>query len=156
MSKRGQRRGRAIAQQRREEKERASEPASGINRRTRDDRFSMYHYTTAAGLIGIIESNVIWATHACFLNDTEECRLLRNLLSPQIKAEFEVVIPELTARGAFKPEIVRQLTGDAMSTESEKVISAITNAIDRSSPIYIVSFCMHGVGTPESEHGLLS
>jgi len=32
----------------------------------------LYHYTTQNGLLGIIESNSIWATHAGYLNDASE------------------------------------------------------------------------------------
>ncbi len=124
--------------------------------RTRDDRISLFHYTTAAGLIGIVENDVIWATHASFLNDTQECKLLTRLLSPQIHEEFKSLVPKLTACGAFRPDIMQQMGSDGLNTESDKVISAITNAVETSSPIYVASFCMHAVGSPESDHGLLS
>ena len=32
----------------------------------------LYHYTTQAGLLGIIQSKQIWATSVLFLNDTTE------------------------------------------------------------------------------------
>ncbi len=32
----------------------------------------LFHYTTSAGLAGIISSDCLWATHAAFLNDAEE------------------------------------------------------------------------------------
>lgn len=32
----------------------------------------LYHYTTAAGLHGILESHTLWATHAAHLNDSQE------------------------------------------------------------------------------------
>ena len=35
----------------------------------------LYHYTTQAGLIGILESKSIWATHGLYLNDASELRL---------------------------------------------------------------------------------
>lgn len=34
--------------------------------------YTLYHYTDQAGLLGIIESKTIWATHTQFLNDTKE------------------------------------------------------------------------------------
>jgi hypothetical protein len=152
LSKPGTRRGKAITRQRRDEAVAPSVPTG----RTRDERFSMFHYTTASGLIGIIESKTLWATHANFLNDTAECQLLSALLTPQIKKEFEEIIPKLMERGAFKPEIIQSLGGNALTTESEKVTTAILRAIERVSPIHITSFCMHEVGSPECQHGLLS
>jgi hypothetical protein len=35
----------------------------------------LYHYTTQAGLIGVLESKSIWATHMLHLNDSSEVRL---------------------------------------------------------------------------------
>lgn len=32
----------------------------------------LMHYTTADGLMGIVTSKTLWATHARFLNDSEE------------------------------------------------------------------------------------
>jgi hypothetical protein len=37
----------------------------------------LYHYTDAAGLIGIVERQVLWATDAEFLNDAQELRFGR-------------------------------------------------------------------------------
>jgi hypothetical protein len=41
---------------------------------SREPTCTLYHYTTQAGLLGIIEKNEIWATHTQFLNDTKEYR----------------------------------------------------------------------------------
>jgi hypothetical protein len=35
----------------------------------------LYHYTTQAGLLGVLESKSIWATHMLHLNDSSEVRL---------------------------------------------------------------------------------
>ena len=32
----------------------------------------LYHYTTASGLVGILQSNRLWATSAIFMNDVNE------------------------------------------------------------------------------------
>jgi hypothetical protein len=34
----------------------------------------LFHYTSAKGLYGILESGALWATHFRFLNDAQECR----------------------------------------------------------------------------------
>jgi hypothetical protein len=39
---------------------------------------TIYHYTSAAGLRGIIENHEIWLTNTAFVNDTTECKALRN------------------------------------------------------------------------------
>lgn len=41
---------------------------------SREPTGTLYHYTTQAGLLGIIETKEIWATHTQFLNDTKEYR----------------------------------------------------------------------------------
>lgn len=37
----------------------------------------IYHYTSAEGLMGIIENNEIWLTNTAFVNDTSECKALK-------------------------------------------------------------------------------
>lgn len=51
---------------------------------------------------------------------------------------------------------MQSLSDDVMRTEAEKVTAILLKTIERVSPIYITSFCMHEVGSPNSEHGLLS
>lgn len=46
----------------------------------------LYHYTTFAGLTGILASNRIWATNARYLNDTTEARQLWIVLERRLKA----------------------------------------------------------------------
>jgi hypothetical protein len=48
----------------------SSSPGTAID----DDQLpdDLYHYTTAAGLHGILESNTLWGTHAAYLNDSQE------------------------------------------------------------------------------------
>jgi hypothetical protein len=52
-----------------------------------DTHPELFHYTTAAGLSGILESNSLWATHSSFVNDAEEIlgfydRILPAILRP--------------------------------------------------------------------------
>lgn len=42
---------------------------------------TLYHYTTAPGLLGILRSESIWATNARYLNDTSELVYGRGLVS---------------------------------------------------------------------------
>lgn len=134
----------------------AASASEAVTNRSSYPEGSLFHYTTAAGLIGILGTQELWATHAGFLNDTAECRLLTALLAPQVAKEFEDVIPRLISAGAFKSEIKDAIRGDALHTEAEKVSAVAVKAIERVSPIYVTSFCMHAKGSPESEHGLLS
>jgi len=44
----------------------------------------LYHYTTAAGLIGIVGSQRLWATNARFLNDPSEIRYALRVISDTV------------------------------------------------------------------------
>jgi hypothetical protein len=54
---------------------------------------TLYHYTTAQGLLGIMESNKLWATNVRFLNDPSEidyaiCIIRESLGSAPLPANF--------------------------------------------------------------------
>ncbi|SPO67883.1 DUF2971 domain-containing protein [Pseudomonas sp. JV241A] len=38
-----------------------------------DDAQILFHYTSQAGLLGVLRSNGVWASHTGFLNDASEC-----------------------------------------------------------------------------------
>jgi hypothetical protein len=42
---------------------------------------TLYHYTDHAGLVGIVKSGTLWATHIRHLNDESDVRYSRNLLA---------------------------------------------------------------------------
>lgn len=46
----------------------------------REPDFTLYHYTTMEGLLGIIESKSIWATEIHYLNDSNEYNFASELL----------------------------------------------------------------------------
>src|ERR1700684_413334 len=48
----------------------------------------LYHYTDAAGVLGIIERRELWASNAAFLNDSTELIYVRGVLQ-EVLAEFE-------------------------------------------------------------------
>ena len=51
----------------------------------------LYHYTNQKGLLGILDSKSIWATHSHFLNDFSEhqiiCNALREIVQQELKNE---------------------------------------------------------------------
>ncbi len=53
----------------------------------------LYHYTTYLGLEGILNSNILWATHYQHLNDSEELlhakKIIVDLIFPKIKGIIE-------------------------------------------------------------------
>jgi hypothetical protein len=48
----------------------------------------LHHYTTIAGLIGIIQSGTVWATDIRFLNDSTELQYARDILLQRIEEEI--------------------------------------------------------------------
>jgi hypothetical protein len=73
----------------------------------------LYHYTTQAGLIGILEHGKLWATHIRYLNDAREYVLAHHLVvrelrrraaetsSPELR-EFLVLCEESVSRSSFR------------------------------------------------------
>lgn len=49
----------------------------------------LYHYTTQAGLLGIIRSKEIWLTHTQYLNDTREYRNAVEILRSEIQHRLD-------------------------------------------------------------------
>src|SRR5678816_1780308 len=65
----------------------------GITQRRIDDTDRpvpprLYHYTTPAGLLGIVENNKLWATHINYLNDATELGYARALVEAAL-ARYE-------------------------------------------------------------------
>ena len=117
---------------------------------------SLFHYTSAEGLLGIVRTNSIFATHYSFLNDATECSLILDVLTPRIEVELKDVIPKLVQRGLFKPSILKDLRSEFYRGEAEKMLQAIVVATKKLSPFFISSFCIHQPHEDAYQHGLLS
>ena len=72
---------------------------------------SLFHYTNAAGLDGILKSQTLWATHAEHLNDSQELKAARPLLMSVADAAIRKVYEEAEFEGKFLPEKVSELGG---------------------------------------------
>lgn len=67
---------------------------------------TLYHYTTAAGIIGIVRDSEIWATHTQYLNDRREyvhaVELVRTEIAGRLSAETDLnvkaVLEEMAAQ----------------------------------------------------------
>jgi hypothetical protein len=117
---------------------------------------SLFHYTNAAGLVGIIKTQTLFATHANFLNDSTECRILRDILKPRLTREMEEIVPQLIKRKRLLPALYKEYGENIHAMQADKVLDAIITAIERIAPFYIASFCLHSKNEPEYENGLLS
>jgi hypothetical protein len=60
---------------------------------------TLYHYTTQAGLIGVIRDTEIWATHTQYLNDRREyvhaIGLVRDAIGDRLKSAANTVVKEV-------------------------------------------------------------
>jgi hypothetical protein len=117
----------------------------------------LYHYTTAAGLCGIVKDQQLWATHMAYLNDAEErigffSRRLPALLEEPIRSAFEQL-----AKDAQNARLIDERGGIEHATESE--VAMLTELLRQHTvefdDAYITAFC----GPPpnqEPHDGLLS
>ena len=57
----------------------------------------LYHYTTQDGLIGIFDSNLLWASKIHYLNDSTEFELALTLAKDVLTEKLETKPEELVA-----------------------------------------------------------
>jgi hypothetical protein len=117
---------------------------------------SLFHYTTADGVIGIVQNQCLFATHADFLNDSTECRAILAVLLPRLEAQLRDAVPKLIERGLIHPSIIAEYGDTLYRQEAEKMLQAMVQAANNTAPFFICSFCIHAAGTQTYEHGLLS
>ncbi len=99
----------------------------------------LFHYTTAAGLKGILESGTIWATDAEFLNDALELRFGRDTLREQL-LDLSERLAESSAVGS--PEEARAETLASAAGQLEPG-SSIHDS-QRSHSVYVACLCEDG------------
>ena len=63
------------------------------------DMSAIFHYTDSNGLLGILSSNSLFATHYKYLNDLTEGAAIRDLILPIIEDEIAEITPKLVVRG---------------------------------------------------------
>ena len=115
---------------------------------------SLFHYTNSNGLIGILKSNSLWATHSNFTNDSSECQIMSAVLKPQLIEETASLIPKLVAKGLLKASVLE--VTDIVEKQCQAALNALTKAQRNIAPVYICSFCLHSEDEPAYNDGLLS
>jgi hypothetical protein len=121
-----------------------------------DNRRSLFHYTSGDGLVGILKTNCLFASHSDYMNDSTECQVIRELLTPVIEKEIELTTGALVRRGLLKKEVYNSYGGAYAIGEANNVLGVLFKAINRLAPFFITSFCMHAKGTVDFDNGLLS
>jgi hypothetical protein len=84
----------------------------------------VYHYTTAAGLKGIIENRCIWATNINFLNDISEYHHGVEIVREEIK-EYEVEPEKLLAANVEPTSLTRWMAKSIVTGNIERQLAEI-------------------------------
>jgi hypothetical protein len=116
----------------------------------------LYHYTTWAGLLGILNNKTLWATHYKFLSDYSEIVLIRDKLIswilPHVREQYKTLIHQ-------SPHIQRKINqqgglDQVIQYDTEVFVDAQYRAIGHD--IYILSFCGQHENPRINSNGLLS
>jgi hypothetical protein len=117
---------------------------------------SLFHYTNSEGLLGILGSGALFASHYSFLNDTSEGNVFREVLLPLLERETRAFVPKLIEEGIIKPELLAAHGDNYYKDEVGRMFNSMAAATDNVAPYFITSFCMHDEGTDHHANGLLS
>lgn len=116
----------------------------------------LYHYTTWDGLLGILQTQTLWATHYKFLNDYSELVLFRDKLislnHPCVLESYETLIEQ-------SPDIRQRINHEGGLTQFvQHDAEAVADALYRATgdEIYILSFCGQHKNPNVNSNGLLS
>jgi hypothetical protein len=69
----------------------------------------IFHYTSKAGLLGILKEKAIWATNVLYLNDSAEFRYTLDLVEKRLKEQE--TDPDLKVFNHFRENVVGWLRG---------------------------------------------
>jgi hypothetical protein len=73
----------------------------------------VYHYTDAAGLLGIISSGTLWATDIEFLNDAQELTYARATVLDELRARAdEIAPPDTGSEDGLRADVLRSIAGE--------------------------------------------
>lgn len=132
------------------------------------DRHSeLFHYTDKKGLLGILESQTLWATHFEHLNDKSELQLMRDVLADRIFPIVKETIFKRFRESGFKQKRKMSKLGGPIAIARKEAIGladSFYNVGFADMPSgsalavpYITSFCAHTDDQEyEQQNGLLS
>lgn len=116
----------------------------------------LYHYTTWEGLVGILRSKTLWATHCRFLNDYSEITLFRDklvsLLIPHVREVYE---EKLRRTSHIQPRLSQE-GGLDQSVQHDTELLVDTQYRATGDEIYIFSLCGQHGDSYLDRNGLLS
>jgi len=127
----------------------------------------LFHYTSRQGLVGILASQKIWATHYKFLNDSSELQVMRVELAERLFPFLQKILVERHLGSGLKEKTKMRKAGGPRAiarVEAERVAASYYSTMFEDSPFgravavpYITSFCAHTLDQKyEQKNGLLS
>jgi hypothetical protein len=117
---------------------------------------SVFHCTDAAGVIGILENETLFATDYRYLNDFREGQVIKELVLPIFEEEVAAITPKLIEKKWLKKEFYDEHGIAAHRLQAESMFNALNRATDNINPFFVVSFCEHNENGPAYKHGVLS
>jgi len=81
----------------------------------------LMHYTTAGGLMGIVASGCLWATHAAFLNDAQE---IIHFFDARLPSIADDAVQAYVDKLAERPDIAQRMSDDGGAEAISKAESA--------------------------------
>ena len=117
---------------------------------------SVFHYTGASGLLGILETDSLFATDYRYLNDSSEGQVVKELLLPIFEAEIAEITPKLIQKGWLNKGFYDDYGAGGHRLQAEAMCKSLSKATDNVSPFFVLSFCRHEEGSSAFKHGLLS
>jgi len=116
----------------------------------------LYHYTTWEGLLGILQTQTLWATHYRFLNDSSELVLFRNKLIDFVTPIYEKGYRVLIERDKDVKGKIDQEGGLDQCVRHDATVFVDGAYKATGAEVYIVSFCGEDKNNYVNSNGLLS
>jgi hypothetical protein len=123
----------------------------------------LHHYTTFDGLMGIHQTQTLWATHYAHLNDFAESKTLREPLIAALRERFTPIISEAEKNDVRIAHAIAAMKGSSIGGIATDLARDLVNSLyavgfSGNIPLepYITSFCSHATQEYERENGLLS
>lgn len=116
----------------------------------------IYHYTTWDGLLGILKSQSLWATHCKFLNNYSEIIFFKDILVSFITSSlYNLYEKKINSDGELKQK-VNNAGGInfVVQHDTEAFVNQLYRVIGEE--IYVLSFCGHHKDDNINNNGILS
>jgi len=116
----------------------------------------LYHYTNWEGLLGILQTQTLWATHGRFLNDYSELVLIRDKLIDSVVPIVEKAYRVLIEQRKDVQGDIDQAGGLDQVVRHDAAVFVDGAYKATGEEIYIVSFCGEDKNSYVNSNGLLS